>query len=504
MKTAMMDEALCDEMLQEIFQRLPPSSSPAISLVSHRWLTLHRSSLTSLTLRIPKHSQLLPSFLVLLLHRYTYLLSLTVLLPVTYCFEDEDDLGYNSDNLLLCLIAYPPRRHRLRHLRFMLGSVSSAALQKVSMVPPFRNLVSLNLSRVRPLCFRWVQFFPCLRELFVLNCSPSTGSCLVPEERAIRRGLLEEGEVEEEEELGEQLGLEVLSLCGIRRGDHGFRWLWRRCGNLRCLQLRSCEGTGDGSEGDGEYRLLRNYKFAGELRNLQRLELRSCRTIADRVLLEVAENCRSLNSLLLYDGGSREGLRRFIQRCTTSLHTLDFRLPLDLDNTHLITTAETFRNLTTLRLHSCCLVTGDGLRSIGQVTGGSLSELTLVNCDVIEKEIGLLTFLGQTLRLLRRLDLSHNDMLVDRELGSMLVSCKNLIEINLRGCRRLTNAIITKLIKCCEGLETVDVTNCCGINIQGVETLIEDSPRLKKIVVDDSNLSPTARSSASRRSIQVC
>lgn len=370
--TVMMDEALCDEMLQEIFRKLPPSSSSAISLVSRRWLTLHRSSLTSLTLRIPKHSHLPSSFLVLLLHRYTYLLSLTVLLPVSCCFDDDDDLEDNSDNLLLCLIAYPPHRHRLRHLRFMLGSVSSAALQKVSMVPPFRNLVSLNLSRIRPLCFRWVRFFPCLKELSILNCSPSTDDCLVPGELAVRRGLLEE-----EEEVVEELGLEVISLCGIRWGDHGFRWLWRRCGNLKCLQLRSCDGTGDGTgEGtrgdDVEYRLLRNYNFARKLRNLQRLELRSCRTIADRVLLDVADNCRLLNSLLLYDGGSREGLRRFIERCTKSLHTLDFRLPLDLDNTHLITTAETFRNLTTLRLHSCCLITGDGLRSIGQVTGGSL------------------------------------------------------------------------------------------------------------------------------------
>jgi hypothetical protein len=49
-----MDHMLCDELLEEIFQRLPPSptSSLSVCLVSKRWLHLYRTSKTSLSLRL--------------------------------------------------------------------------------------------------------------------------------------------------------------------------------------------------------------------------------------------------------------------------------------------------------------------------------------------------------------------------------------------------------------------------------------------------------------------
>ncbi|CAL5408019.1 hypothetical protein CsSME_00029451 [Camellia sinensis var. sinensis] len=87
--------------------------------------------------------------------------------------------------------------------------------------------------------------------------------------------------------------------------------------------------------------------------------------------------------------------------------------------------AENFRGLSSLRLQSCCLVTGEGLKTIGIAMSAGLEELGLINCDVVNIEPGLLTTLGQNLRHLRKLDLSYNEMLVDKELASMLASCNS-------------------------------------------------------------------------------
>ena len=76
-----MDRMLCDELLQEIFQRLPPipSSSLSVSLVSKRWLHLYRTSKTFLSLRLSPHNSTIPSLASFLSH-YPSLLSLSLIL----------------------------------------------------------------------------------------------------------------------------------------------------------------------------------------------------------------------------------------------------------------------------------------------------------------------------------------------------------------------------------------------------------------------------------------
>lgn len=49
-----------------------------------------------------------------------------------------------------------------------------------------------------------------------------------------------------------------------------------------------------------------------------------------------------------------------------------------------------------------------------------LEELALINCNVVERESGLLTTLGHDLKRLRKLDMSFNDILLDEELISRL------------------------------------------------------------------------------------
>ncbi|KAA8548146.1 hypothetical protein F0562_004593 [Nyssa sinensis] len=262
-----------------------------------------------------------------------------------------------------------------------------------------------------------------------------------------------------------ELPIENLSLSGTRACDSSLNWLWRSCKKLKRLQLRSCEGIGDTASVSS---------FVECLNGLQEVELRTCRTIVDRVLLKLAENCKSLTSLLVYDGGSKEGLLQFISLSRCNLLKVDLRLPLDLDNNHLLAMAENFNGLSTLRLQSCCLITGEGLKTLAVAMSNGLEELALIHCDVVKREPGLLATLGQNLRRLRKLDLSHNAMLVDKELISMLVSCNNLSELNLRGCKRLSNVAVVSMFKSCKHLESVDIRACCGIEVEAIRVICSE------------------------------
>ncbi|KAF5175375.1 Rni-like superfamily protein [Thalictrum thalictroides] len=291
-----------------------------------------------------------------------------------------------------------------------------------------------------------------------------------------------------------ELPLESLYLSKIGSGDRGLGWLWKNCSKLKKLGLRSCEGIGD----DNSFT-----SFINCLKGLKELELRTCRTIVDGILLQLAKHCRSLNSLLLYDGGSRESLYQFFNQSESPLQKLDLRLPLDLGNNHLSAVAENFRGLVSLRLQSCCLVTGEGLKTIGSKMSIALEELALINCDVVEREPGLLTSLGQNLKGLKKLDLSYNEILVDKEFVSMLISCQNLVDIRLRGCKKLTHFAVVSMSKCCKFLESVDIMHCTTIEAESVELFILSSMKLRRVQVEERKLTDVAKKWASQKCIEI-
>ncbi|XAR58219.1 hypothetical protein NMG60_11026632 [Bertholletia excelsa] len=462
-----MDAILCDELMQEIFQRLPQPSSAAAATVSRRWLRLFRSAKTSLSLRLSPHNHT-PSSLSSFLSHFPFLSSLSL--------SAGGDASSFSDDLLLSAASSCPN---LRHLRVSAGPVSLFPLLCLSSSCP--HLTSLSVSLSRPLSFNWLLFFHSLKEFSVdfttVSCEFGSG-----ESNSSKSNI------------DAELQIESLGLCGIRQGDYGLDWLWRSCKKLKKLQLRSCDGIGDDTSISS---------FTNCLKNLHEVELRTCRTIVDEVLLILAENCSSLSTLLVYDGGSRDGLLQFITRSRSNLRILDLRLPLDLENDHLLSIAENFRGLSSLRLQSCCLVTGEGLKTIGVATRDFLEELALVNCDVVEREPGLLTHLGQNLRKLRKLDLSYNEFLVDKELIAMLASCTRLSELKLRGCQGLRNSAIVAICKSCKHLESVDLMDCGGIEAEAVEFFILNCRGLKQVQVEESKVSEIARSWASRKFIEV-
>ncbi|PON41572.1 F-box domain containing protein [Parasponia andersonii] len=475
-----MDNLVCDELLQEIFQRLPTCSSSSVSLVSKRWLHLYRTSKTSLSLRLTLHNSTIPSLSTLLSH-YPFLSSLSLLLPpepTSTAVDDSPAKTTFSDDLLFLVSSSCPRLHGLR---FLAGPVSRSSL--VSLSSTCTHLTSLCINLSRPLFLKWLLNFPSLKELSILVCHGGEGL---------------DHEIDANLGYGNnfyaELGIESLCISGIRTHDLGMGWLWRSCNKLRKIQLKSCEGIGDGGSFSS---------FIKCLEGIQEVELRTCRTIVDGVLLKLAEYSHSLISLLVYDGGSREGLLRFFSHCHCKLQKLDLRLPLDLNNDHLLAASVNFRTLSSLRLQSCCLVSGDGLKALGVAMSSGLEELALINCDVVEREPGLLATLGQNFKQLRKLDLSYNEMLLDKEFVSMLVSCHYLIDLNLRGCKGLTSSAMVTVSKSCKRLENVDIMYCSGIESGAVELFLLNSPKLRKVQVEETKLSDAAKTWASLKFIQV-
>ncbi|CAL5070719.1 unnamed protein product [Urochloa decumbens] len=479
------DAALCDDLLQEVFRLLPPAAAPAVSLVSRRWLSLLRASTSSLTLRLPASSDAAAAAaLAALLSHYPFLSALTVVSAATPAGD--------ADAVLLA-VAAAPSAARFSTLRLLPDSaVSPAAL--LAACPALSGLTSLHVTAVRPLSFRWLELLPRLKSFALVNSAASVDHAGSSSDDA------DGGEAE----AAAALPLERLSLCGIRSGDRGLGWLWRRCGSLKWLQLRACDGTGDGPA---------SLAFAGCLSGLLALELRACRAVADRVLLLAADHCHALTSLLVYDGGSSEALHRFIQQRAAGLHTLDLRLPLDLHNDHLLAIgAEPIQggqdpkhSLAALRLQSCVLITGDGLRSLARTAiGAGIEELALVSCDVVEREPGLLTFLSQSMRCLRRLDLSYNETLSDKVVGAMLSSCRNLVDIRLRGCRGLTGGSLVSLLRHCgHSLEILDISRCPSIAVGNVELFAQRATRLNHMIIEESAISEELKAIAQKKGMKI-
>ncbi|KAF3444570.1 hypothetical protein FNV43_RR14262 [Rhamnella rubrinervis] len=113
-----MDSLLCDELLQEIFPKLQPSSSSSVSLVSKRWLHLCHTAITNF-----------------------------------------------SYHLLLLVSSF---RSQLHSLRFLAGPVSLSSLNSIP--PACTHLTSLGINLSRPFCPTWVLKFPSLKELSIWVC----------------------------------------------------------------------------------------------------------------------------------------------------------------------------------------------------------------------------------------------------------------------------------------------------------------------------------------------
>eukprot|EP01018_Ginkgo_biloba_P033007 Gb_28630 [translate_table: standard] len=456
---------LCDELLGEILGRLQEiSNCKNIGLVCRRWLVVQRRVKTSLGLCILESTPL-PCFgssVRILLSQYSHLLTLSVA---------SEKLQTDTVYLDYILDAIGQGCKFLKELRFAVGPVTCYGLE--ALAKGSTNLTSLELVGLSPKHFPSLVKFRSLRELSLLL----SGLNLTEDFNRIP---------------DIPLPLERLCVEGIGACYTGLGWIWRNCHKLQKLELFSCEGIGDSDSSS----------FAKCLPSLQELQLRRCRSIANGVLMLVAEGCKALKSLVFYDGGDTEGLHHVVRQCRT-LESLDLRLPLDLSNEDLAVIAENCLSLKSLRLHSCWLATGAGMKLLGTNMSSSLEELVLVRCRAVVQEPGTLTTLGQNLKCLKRLDLSDNDHLPDKELGAMLASCKSLSNLRLWRCRGLTDMVVALIVQRCQLLESVDITRCDGITADAVLDLILGAPKLRQLGVDESKLTETTKKVASKKKIAI-
>lgn len=149
------------------------------------------------------------------------------------------------------------------------------------------------------------------------------------------------------------------------------------------------------------------------------------------------------------------------------------------------------------------MVTGEGFKSLALALSDNLEELSLTNCDVINRHNGFLVELAQNLRNIKILDLSYNHMLLDKEFALMISSYGDLRRLKLRGCSRLTNSSLISLCKNCKHLESIDLLYCHGFLVEGVEFVILNSPELRKLQVEDRKLSEVARRWMKNKFIEI-
>ncbi|KAF7136485.1 hypothetical protein RHSIM_Rhsim08G0049300 [Rhododendron simsii] len=480
---------MCDEVLEEVFRRLPfPSSAADVSLVSKRWLRLCRSSMSDVSLRLSvdnctPRSRSLSSFLSHFPHLSFLKITTATLrndggdiLGFRYRILSPDDISTFADEILLSIAWSCPK---LTGLRLQSGPVSLFPLLSLSASCP--HLTSLDITLSIPVSFQWLVFLHSLRKLALSICpmAPIPGKFKLVD-AASKGNFHDTG-----------LKLETLSLSHIPHGDYGFDWLWKRCKNLKKLQLCDCQGIGND---------MSVSSFVNCLKGLQEVELTTCRPIVDEILSQLGENCASLSSLLLHNGGGREGLHHIITQSRFNLQKLDLCLPRNLRDNHLLAVAEKFRGLLSLRLDNCFFVTGEGLNTMALAMSDKLEELALIDCNM---KPGLLITLGQSFRNLRNLDLSYNVKLADEEFILMLEFFDCLRELKVRGSRGLTNASVVSMFKSCKQLESVDIMNCPRIEAKAVELFVLNCLRLRQIHVEENKLSDVSRSWASKKFIEV-
>eukprot|EP00249_Psilotum_nudum_P016755 c25973_g1_i1 orf=445-1950(+) len=444
------DSLLCEELLAEVIRRVEDGvDQKSVSLVCKRWLMIQRRAKKRLGLCVPSDSSLSDflSSIHDLLCQHSQIVSLVLI---------AREVHINAEMLDVVLDAISSSCKFLRVLQFSVGPITGVGLRRLAIGCP--GLVSLDLTFMQVRNLHILLEFKSLRELYL-------------------RGSVDGDRDDLEDEPFQLLRIEKLALEGVTGASYGLGWLWRSCPGLVKLELFNCEGIVDTDSSS----------FVQCLPSLKELHLRRCRSIAGRILILVAEYCAGLTVLTFHDGGATEGLHHVIRRCQ-KLEVLDLRLPLDLRNEDLVAIAQNCFSLKSLRLHSCWLPTGSGMRWLAAHIKSDVEELVLVRCRAVAHDSGTLYAIGQRLKCLKSLDLSDNDHLSDNELVAMLASCQNLLQLKLCRCHRLTDKAMYFISQRSSMLESIEVTNCYEITSLGICSLLSGCPSLRKVGVEKSKI----------------
>ncbi|GJN05066.1 hypothetical protein PR202_ga22665 [Eleusine coracana subsp. coracana] len=217
---------------------------------------------------------------------------------------------------------------------------------------------------------------------------------------------------------------------------------------------------------------------------LERLSVRWCREISDIGVHLLANKCRNLRTVdVSYLKVSNESLR--------SLSTLE--------------------KLQHLAMVSCSFIDDDGLQLLS-IGGSSLQSIDVSRCDHVTAQ-GLTSLIAGH-NFLQKINAAHSLLELDTcflsklpvikntltvlrldglevfssSLQAIGASCKNLVEIGLSKCNRITDAGIVSLVNHCKCLRTIDITCCHLLTDDALASIAENCRRLECIRLESCPL----------------
>ncbi|KAK3120669.1 hypothetical protein QOZ80_9AG0691710 [Eleusine coracana subsp. coracana] len=282
-------------------------------------------------------------------------------------------------------------------------------------------------------------------------------------------------------------------------GPRGLDALVTACPRLEALDLSHCVAAGDrevaavaGAEGITDLVLDKCLevtdvglaKVAVGCPGLERLSLRWCREISDIGVHLLANKCRNLRTVdVSYLKVSNESLR--------SLSTLE--------------------KLQHLAMVSCSFIDDDGLQLLS-IGGSSLQSIDVSRCDHVTAQ-GLTSLIAGH-NFLQKINAAHSLLELDTcflsklpvikntltvlrldglevfssSLQAIGASCKNLVEIGLSKCNRITDAGIVSLVNHCKCLRTIDITCCHLLTDDALASIAENCRRIECIRLESCPL----------------
>lgn len=209
--------------------------------------------------------------------------------------------------------------------------------------------------------------------------------------------------------------------------------------------------------------------------NLLHLDLTCCQSISDSTLFVLAENCRFLETLLLENclGITAAGLASVASGCP-NLHTLDCT-DCSLGDSDVEGIAK-IQNLQTLKLGFSVKVTNCGLAYL-RANCGSLRHLDLYRCEQIGDE-GI-TALLEGCHSLTEVNLSYTSVTDEGLL--VLTHCRDIVNVELRGCLGITSIGLTHIAGVLPHLTDLDLKHCYKVGDKGMLAIAENCKNLRQI-----------------------
>lgn len=225
-------------------------------------------------------------------------------------------------------------------------------------------------------------------------------------------------------------------------------------------------------------------KIAGNLKNLEILDLGGCCNVTNNGVFLVAWGLQKLKTLDLRscwhvsDQGIEHiaGLHPETAPGNLALEHLGLQDCQRLSDEGLRHVSTGLHTLKSINLSFCVSISDSGLKHLAKMT--SLRELNLRSCDNIS-DIGM-AYLAEGGSRITSLDVSFCDKIGDQALVYISQGLFNLKSLSLSACQ-VSDEGICKIAKTLHDLETLNIGQCSRITDKGLVTIAESMKNLKCI-----------------------